>query len=317
VLCSRVWAKSIALVLLCFASLPLRAIDPNVPIDQADAIPLIYANTWGFTLALDGSGFYNEIAADVLGKIPGAEKYSVTEASLYRIMPFRRAQMMFFNRDDSCLYPSSIVSLATANQLEDLGAYIESTGLFAARAHLFVRPGDTPPGKLDGLHGKSIAFPHGSVVGKLLDGYGARLISVNDEIDRAEMLLSGRVDIISGMLPDTALIFKQLQSEMPSYDPSLVVIEAPVTFVCHNNERNRRFIQNVNAALDALSSDPEYLDRLAKAKIVEGVLGNIDVRDAAQDGPDKSSSGTDDRKKGSEKSKKNRSGRRLPMHANP
>lgn len=312
-----VWVQFVAAFSISIVSLPVWANDAKPAVAQPDSTPLVFANTWGYTLALNGTGFYNEIAADVLAHIPGAENYKVSGSAKYRVMPFRRAQMMFFYRTDSCLYPSSMAALVADNLIKDPAAYVESTGLFAARVHLFVRAGETPPSKLEDIRGKSIAYPHGSVVGKLLDGHGARLISVNDEIDRAEMLLGGRVDIMSGVLPDTALIFEKIKSKMPSYDPSLVVIKAPVTFVCHKNAVTESFINNINASIQILSSDTQYQDRLAKAKVAEALLNSVGDVDVAADDLNALAPAVSGREKGDKNKGKNRSGRKFPKHGRP
>ena len=309
----NVWVKSLTSFFLRFIFLSLGAVGQVSSDDQpASATPPIYANSWGFNLAQDGTGFYNELAADILDEIPGAAKYEIPGSDLYRVMPFRRAQAMFFRHADSCLFPSSIVALQASNLLVDANAFIESAGLFETRVHLFVRPGDTPPSKLEDLQGKTVAVPNGSAVKKLLDGFGAQLISVNSEVDKAEMLLGERVDVISGTLPDTALIFERIKRQMPAYDPAFTVIKAPVTFVCHNNARNRQFIGAVNVALEALSSDPEYLARFAKVGLEGAVIGGA--------GPDNIldtyTPAVGDTQKQEGKGRKKRSGRRLPMHSN-
>lgn len=277
------------------------------PLAADDHQPTIFATAWGSTLAQDGTGFYNEIAADVLAIAPGEE--------LYQPRPYRRAKVSFFNTHDACLYPSSLSALAKAGQIEKPEDFIESNGVFKARTHLFVRAGVTPPAKMSDLFGKTIAYPNGSVVESILSGQGARLISVASEEDKAEMLLSGRVDIISGMMPDTAIVFSKMKGDMPLYDPALVLYEVPVTFVCHKTETNIAFIDKVNGALATLSRDPAYRARMAEAHLALDVLARAsgDVPTATEQvlndlAPSAGGAST--------RTPKSRSGRRQPMGSN-
>jgi hypothetical protein len=252
-----------AVALFCVSAIaPVSANDQRA--ETASKTPYIYGTAWGATLAQDGSGFYNEIIGDVLAQLEVKPDY--------HLRPYKRAKVSFFAEENSCLYPSSLSALASAGQIKDPADFIESDGLFTARTHLFVRAGETPPASLDDVFGKSIAYPNGSVVRSVLEGRGARLISVNDEGDKADMLTSGRVDIISGMIPDTALVFGDREGALPQYDPSLVLLEVDVTFVCHRSPANNQLIASINDALDRLSADSEYRARMAEAKVALDVL---------------------------------------------
>ena len=142
----------------------------------------IFATAWGDTLAQDGRGFYNEIAADILEAVSGSETY--------RIMPYRRAKQQFFASGRSCLYPSSLPGLASAGQIKNPENFIESDGIFAAKTHLFVRADASAPTSLSEIAGKTIAYPNGSVAVNALFGNGASLIGVNSEQDKAQMLIA-------------------------------------------------------------------------------------------------------------------------------
>lgn len=262
-------------VLLLFGDHPLRA---------DETVPTVFATSWGETLAQDGTGFYNEIAGDVLARLddlalPEALARSEILArpdmqarfgakALYQIMPYRRAKRQFFKSKNSCLFPSSLRALHGGGEIPDPQNYSESNGLFTARTHLFVMAGNTPPKSLADLVGKTIAYPNGSVVNSLLAGTGAKLIGVTKEQDKARMLLSGRVDIITGMMPDTALVFASIGEKVPTFDPALALNKVPLTFVCHITPATTRFIASVNEALVVLADDTNYRQRLLDAKVV-------------------------------------------------
>jgi len=289
-------------VLLLMAGSKLYAGDQ----DTSDQVPQIFATSWGETLALDGSGFYNEIAADVLETVQGQEAY--------KIMPYKRAKLQFFQSDSACLYPSSLPRLAEAGEIRDPENYIESDGLFAAKTHLFVRPGTEVPKTLVDISGKTIAYPSGSLAGMALDGYGARLIGVNSEQDKAQMLMSGRVDMITGMMPDTAIVFAKMHGGMPVFDPSLVLYEVSVTFVCKRSLATETFIASVNDALKILSQDTAYSARLqAAASAEDALIGLNGGRPETGTAENDSQPQTTETPKPSTKS---RNGRRLPRWNN-
>ena len=234
----------------------------------------IFATAWGETLAQNGSGFYNEIAADVLANVDGHE--------VYKIMPYRRAKQHFFKSGGACLYPSSLPGLAGAGQITDTENYIESDGIFSAKTHLFVRAGMKPPGLMDDISGKIIAYANGSVAASVLLGHGASLIGVNSEQDKAQMLISGRVDMISGMMPDTGIVFAKLGGKMPVFAPSLVLYEVSVSFVCRRSPETEQFVAAVNRALGVLSNDASYSARLLAAARAQDTLtragdGNVET----------------------------------------
>jgi len=240
--------------------------------DAEAFLPTIYVTSWGETLALDGSGLYNEVAADVLANVPGAVNYN--------IMPFRRAQVRFFASGNSCLYPASLPAMVKAGQIKDPENYLESAGVFNARTHLFVRAGETPPSSLADLSGKSVAYPNGSVVRGLLEGSGARLINVNDEMDKAEMLQGGRVDMITGGFPGVALVFAKLGGKTPVYDPSFSLYNVAVTFICHKTYENEKFLKVLNGAIEALAQTPEHLERMAAVNMLQNVIARASGDDA-------------------------------------
>ncbi len=256
--------RSFFLLLLSIS--PLWTIKAHaIPNDK----PLVLATSWGETLALDGTGFYNEISADILGR--------VEDGAQYTIMPYKRAKSLFFKSGTNCLYPSSIEALQSGKAITEAQAsnLIESKGLFSARTHIFVKDGEVPPSDFADLAGKRIAFPYGSITEKLLENSGAMLIGVSDENDKAEMLRSGRVNMITGMIPDTALVFNKPGKKMPAFDPSFILFEVELTFVCHNTVKNARFIEKLNKALSDLAKDADYIERLENAYIVTDKLKSI------------------------------------------
>ncbi|NVJ97088.1 MAG: transporter substrate-binding domain-containing protein [Alphaproteobacteria bacterium] len=242
----------------------VSALDRAIPVEQVSEIDssektAILGTVWGHTLAQDGTGFYNELMAAMLAH-DGAD----TE---YKLQPYRRATTAFKNDQNTCLFPSARSVLSAAGGYDE--AYVESDPLFLAQEYLFARNGHTPPSSLEDLKGKTVAVPHGSILFKLLAGAGAELISVHNETDKAQMLLSGRVDLMSGMLPNEHIIASELGTSMPSYDRTFPLLDAGVSVVCHDNAAGRDLIKRLNVVIAHLQADKSFRETLASAGVVE------------------------------------------------
>ena len=225
---------------------------------------IVYATVWGQTLAQDGTGFYNQIADSLLVQ----EKAGIS----YQLMPYKRARATFLAGKTGCLYPSSISVLSAGGFAPEPEAFIQTHALFHARTHLFARKGATPPASLDDIKGKSVALPSGSVMFSLLAGSGANLITVNDETDKAQMLITGRVDLMSGMMPDTSIVFNDLGSALPAYDQKLAFLDVGVALVCYSSPENQAFVDRLNGQIETLNTDTGYVSRLMQAGVMPDVV---------------------------------------------
>ncbi|TNE60851.1 MAG: transporter substrate-binding domain-containing protein [Alphaproteobacteria bacterium] len=228
------------------------------------AAPVIYATVWGLTLAQDGSGFYNEVASALLA-------HEGDQAS-YQLMPYKRAKARFLAGQGDCLYPSSIDVLTAGGHVGDGSSLIETGQLFEVSTHLFARPGQEPPHSMADLKGKSIAIPNGSVMAELLKGAGATLLGVNDESDKARMLLTGRVDLMSGMMPDTGLVFANLGEKVPAFDPHFSFLNVGIALVCHRKPETEALVGRLNTRLAEMREDSAYQAQLARAGVVPAHL---------------------------------------------
>lgn len=213
--------------------------------DQPPQPGSIYGTVWGMTLAQDGSGFYNDILHLVLQES--------TTGKPYRPLPYRRAKVAFAADHGGCLYPSDLDHLKGGGELDDLSGYVQTRSLVWVESHLFSRPGQPPLESFAGLKGKAIAYPNGSALPTVLAGYDARFMPTTDETTKARMLIAGRVDYMSGSLPDNVFVFKAMGAPLPPYNPDLALIRVGVGIVCRATEANRAFVAAFDAALDRLS----------------------------------------------------------------
>jgi ABC-type amino acid transport substrate-binding protein len=243
-------------------SAPSHASSPEQTLTHHEDIT-IFGTVWGLTLAQDGSGFYNELAADLLDGLDEADSGAVS----YQLMPYRRAKSRFTQGNGACIYPSAVGVLVSGGQIGDEASLIESKPLFRARTHLFARRGERAPTGLDDLNGKTVAVPSGSVMQVLLKDTGAEIISVFDETDKARMLLTSRVDYITAMLPDAVLVFDRLGEPLPAFDNDLTFLESNIGFVCHRTAATETFMARLNKRIETLANDRAYQHRLEDAGI--------------------------------------------------
>jgi len=214
------------------------AADPNT--QSSDEGLQIYGTSWGPTLAMDATGIYNDFARDIF-----------TDAGiypLYKIGPYNRSKQMFLRDKNTCLYPSSISLLEAGDEMADDDDFIESTSFLFVRSYLFAAEGQRQYDGKMGLEGKWVGHPVGSALPKLMSGSGASFLAINDEQDKAKMLISGRVDYMSGSLPDTAFVFKSLDKPVPASDRRHLLFSSGLGVVCHRSAATERLIEKLNAA---------------------------------------------------------------------
>lgn len=204
----------------------------------------IYATDWGLTLKADGTGFYNDLAQLLFSPEIGSVDYE--------ILPYRRAKRHFFEEAGACFYPSSLEYLATTGDMEHARDFIESGSILRNRIHLFSAPGKPAPRNREDVNGKRVAYAMGSKIPYALPDTTALFIAVADEVGKAEMLLTGRVDIISAALPDVKFVFDSLGVEMAPYDPDFVIAGAGIGVVCHNTPENVFFLAQLERRMTQL-----------------------------------------------------------------
>ncbi|WP_162139628.1 transporter substrate-binding domain-containing protein [Kordiimonas gwangyangensis] len=258
-----------ALLFLGLAFMEAKAETPQAaPESVSEAAPgaarehdrvTIFGTVWGMTLAQDGSGFYNELAADLLD--------GMESTAHYQLMPYRRAKARFLDSESSCIYPSAIGVLTAGEHVQDASTLVETNPLFRARTHIFARRGEHAPSNLADLKGRTIAVPSGSVMQMVLADTGADVISVFDETDKARMLLTARVDYITAMLPDAVLVFDALSEPLPAFDNELVFLESNIGFVCHRSPATEAFVEALNSRAKTLAANRDYQVRLEDAGI--------------------------------------------------
>jgi hypothetical protein len=219
----------------------LQALPPSV---SAQTPTHIYAPGWGLTLQTDGTGFYNDLARLLFDRAVGDSRYE--------ILPYRRTVRAFLNNRESCLFPISYDFLIGGGQMTSRVGFIESAPVVRSPVHLFAAPGAPAPRGKAAVTGKSVAYAAGSAVPAFFDGFEAHFAAVDDEVDKARMLLAGRVDLLAAALPDAEFVFRSLGAELPPYDPAFAIERSALYLACHDTAANRAFTARLNARLASL-----------------------------------------------------------------
>lgn len=136
--------------------------------------------------------------------------------------------------------------LTTTGDMVNAPDFIESGSMLNNRIHLFAAPGKPAPRTKEDVNGKRVAYAMGSKIPYALQGTTALFIAVADEVDKAEMLLTGRVDIISAAMPDVKFVFDSLGAEIAPYDPDFVIAGSGIGIVCHNTPENALFLTQLD-----------------------------------------------------------------------
>ncbi|UTW56146.1 transporter substrate-binding domain-containing protein [Kordiimonas sp. SCSIO 12610] len=202
--------------------------------------PVIYGNSWGLTLALDGTGFYNDIIKTVMAEMAPQPSYMP--------MPYLRAKATFLNGGKGCLYPSTRSVLKTGKEIDNIDDFIESVPFVMAR--VFILAGEGRPvyrPTLD-LTGRTVVHARGSAIANAMEGSGATFLPASDELDKARLLVLGRADYIVATMPDAAFVFDYLKAPLPAFDPESEFFSGGIGVVCYRTPENEAFIKRLNDA---------------------------------------------------------------------
>ncbi|WND01451.1 hypothetical protein QGN29_07750 [Temperatibacter marinus] len=230
----------IALVLASF--LNVLADERQTEGQQTEDRITVYGTAWGLTLSEDGTGLYNAIFNIVTRELDSTLDYS--------ILPHKRAIATFSKDKESCIYPFS-PNLVKSHYNQAPSNYLHGPTLNKVAAYFFSQYGEEPVNKFSDFSGKRIAVPIGSNMPKVWADRNITFISASDETSKARMLISKRVDYVSGTIPDIAIVFKQLGMQLPPYDASTPNVAASLTIVCKNTPNNQKFLDELNSHFHA------------------------------------------------------------------
>lgn len=218
----------------------------NKPSPKAKKNPLkVYASAWGLTLKQNGKGYYNDVYKALVKGLAKKPRYLP--------IPSNRAFANFKQDDNSCIYPNNIDYMSKFHTGDK--PLIAGPAMVNARVFLFASPGNKIARSVEDIKGKTLAHPAGSPISKTWAGKGIKFITVHDETSKARMLLSGRVDYMTGTLPDAQLVFNALKKPLPAHDAQTPLMKYSLTVVCHDTVEARAFISGLTDHYDKDGKD--------------------------------------------------------------
>ena len=183
-------------------------------------------------------------------------------------VPVRRATMMFKNGRAGCYFPGNAQLQEFAQNLDQAPgkslssahqSLISSDVINTVKLHAYTQRGSQPITSSEQLKGVRIGYHlTGQPPFKDDPAYQAMLIP-NEYAQLSQLLDNDRLDVAMMWSLDTQLLTQR--QGMPNYphDPDLYFDQYQDALVCHNSERNRRFIALFNRQLKALKSQGQLL----------------------------------------------------------
>lgn len=153
-------------------------------------------------------------------------------------LPPARAEILYAQKDISCLFPGSLESVDGKEQM------IESNPLAIVHAYIFSL--NKPKTKLT-VKDQLVAIRRGFTFGGIRKNLNAKFVEVDSEKAALQFLLRRRVDAIIGYLPDLVGAQKALNLGSIVLHKSEPVYSANEAFICHKTIQNSAFVEDVNA----------------------------------------------------------------------
>nr|WP_324258995.1 transporter substrate-binding domain-containing protein [Cellvibrio fontiphilus] len=174
------------------------------------------------------------------------------------IFPLTRAVRNLMDGQD-CIFPSSLNSIQTHFSEQTKGReFIASNPIDYISMRVFTRQGEKTIASFNELNDKRVAIWLGFDRNIYLQGINATVDEVASEEVRVNMLTKKRVDAIVGFTPDVFFAAQKLGVPIPEYNKSLAVFEGEgASVVCHKNDKNIRFIEQLNVQLELLRESGE------------------------------------------------------------
>jgi len=180
-------------------------------------------------------------------KTPGSYNYVLRELSDIELVfiPPARSVHMFNQKKLDCLFPASTQTILGTHNL------VESTPIQVAKAFLFT---NKPYQSFNEFSDKTIAIRRGFSYGNIRKNFKTKFIELDSHNAVVKFFLLGRADGFIAYLTDTQSAYLHLNNNLSSsgtfYNPEQAIYAARESFVCHQNEKNKRFIENVSKRID-------------------------------------------------------------------
>ncbi|NVJ97036.1 MAG: hypothetical protein HWE25_02725 [Alphaproteobacteria bacterium] len=213
---------------------------------QADDKPVtVIMPLWGPTIEEDGTGMFVDLFRFAM---QGREAdYQI------RFVSYDDALQQLLYGDAECAYPINKPAVLVSYQHTDGAKLLETRPVLISKSYVFSRPGEHPISSMEGIKGKLLIQIRGENYNHNFRTSQARFWNVDSELDKVKVLLEGRGDGMLGSLPDIYFSFRQLNVEIPPYDPDFPLLEYKNAMVCQaspqTDELVTYFTDRVNQTL--------------------------------------------------------------------
>lgn len=188
----------------------------------------------------DGSGFYGDLAAEVLAHSRSSARVSV--------LPFKRALQNFFAGKADCIWG---LDEAFLRQFRDHPEpLVESALVLDSWQFLFQLPGQRRIRDLGDLKGKTVGVLNGANTIALFRSNRARVVELPNQETKVRMLLSGRIEVIGGWMPDLYITINRMGLAPEKIKPVLRLSKSGVKFVCHRQTKNLDFLEYIGVGIE-------------------------------------------------------------------
>jgi len=161
--------------------------------------------------------------------------------------PIRRSQRSFKTNERSCVFPTTVEALKLVHKA-DLGhrTLVQSDPFDYTSIRLFTSLDHPKITNLDQLKGKTVGHLLGSVGKRMLKGVDTITQSATDEGRLVRLLAHGRIDVLMGHYPDTAMAIDRLGAKPLHYHDDMTIYHTEARIVCHNFSDANSLISQVN-----------------------------------------------------------------------
>ncbi len=232
------------LLYLFFGNLLSIAFTIGLYADNSDShIVRIYTPESSFSDSSDHSSYYKDLLDLIMPS--GMIAYEL------QITPHMRSAHLFNADPRSCRLPSNLRTLSKHFGRPVPEKFIKSRAFSHNQVVVFSAPGTIPPATPEDMAGKRIAAPTGSRYLQPFKEQSLTIVHTDTDLQRTEILMAGRVDLMLASLPSVKTIFRKLNGPWPVYDPTFLLESYTLYLACHPTPQTRELIKFVNQRLAA------------------------------------------------------------------
>jgi len=243
---SRLW---LLLTLLWFGG------QASLPAASADEAVTLYLNQLPHRLVAGSGKQYDRFLAELLQEFPATVAL--------RHGPLVRSKTRFLKDPQGCLFPTNIRALRVGKRA---GTLLSAEQVDVVSLRLYTRKQRPAGHEINDFAPERVGYIRGSGAIQPLGPTAERFVPIDSEEQLIRMLELNRIDAFLGHHPDTALALDDLNKPDLLHVSPLPVrnLRFKVTFICHDNEVGRRFVEAVNPQIVQMRLDGRLRQFLCK-----------------------------------------------------